>query len=352
LSFPIDENLKREYLKALKKEIMLNENKEYIVDTVFLGGGTPSLLEPKEIDDIIMNLNSYFNISKDAEITMEANPGTLKFENLLGFKEAGINRLSLGVQSLDEDVLSHMGRIHNAEDVYWEYELARKAGFNNINLDLMFSVPNYNIFKIKRTLTRAIKLKPEHISYYGLQLEEGTPYFEQFKKGMFHETDDYMDRRMYHEGSRLLINKGYNRYEISNFSKHGYECKHNLKYWNMDEYLGLGLGSSSFIGGYRLKNAEDINSYINFDKKPIIEKHHNSKNDNVSEAIFTGLRKTEGIEISSVLGSESAFWEYFNNIKDVIWEYEMDGCLIIDQGRIRFTEYGIDISNKILANFV
>lgn len=355
LSFPFDEQLKNNYIESLKREIGLYHNDEYLVDTVFFGGGTPSLLEPKEIGDILFSLRESFTLAADGEITIEANPATLDYGKLKGFREVGINRLSMGVQSLNDDVLKYMGRVHTKEDVYREYELARRAGFNNVNIDLMFSVPNDNIVNVKRTLAKVIKLKPEHISYYGLQLEEGTPFFEKFKKGLLWENDDYMDRRMYHEGSRMLINKGYNRYEISNFSKPGYECKHNLKYWNMDEYLGFGLDASSLYKGYRFKNTKDINKYFKLTDdgiKPVEEEILNTEKDNISEAMFTGLRRKEGISMVDIFGSEEGFWEYYKDVQDAIIDYEINGFLNISDGRIWLTEGGIDISNKIMANFV
>ncbi|MBK5253843.1 MAG: radical SAM family heme chaperone HemW [Peptostreptococcaceae bacterium] len=350
LSFKMNDDLKRRYIDALKLEIKERADSKYLVDTIFFGGGTPSLLKPSEIAEILNEITGNFNISKDVEITMEANPDTLNEKNLKGYRNAGINRLSMGVQSLDESLLSVMGRIHNADDVYREYALAREAGFDNINLDIIFAVPASSLETTMDTLEKIIKLNPEHISYYSLQLEEGTSFFKDFKDGKLDEIPDDIDRDMYHRGSNLLQKNNYSRYEISNFSKKGYECKHNLKYWNMDEYLGLGLGSSSYIGGVRLKNTDDINEYIN--NKYISERHKNTRYDDISEAVFTGLRKAEGVSMKEILGSKEEFWEYYKDSKEEIDSFISEGYLLIKDDRLILTDKGIDISNKIMVCFV
>lgn len=350
LSFKMDDKLKRKYIDAIKIEIKERADSGYLVDTIFFGGGTPSLLEPSEIGEILNEVTSKFNVFKDAEITIEANPTTLNIEKLKEYRKIGINRLSMGVQSLDENLLGIMGRTHSVADVYREYDLARKAGFDNINLDIIFAVPTGKFETLMDTLTKIIELNPEHVSYYSLQLEEGTPFFEDFKDGKLNEIPDDMDREMYHKGSKLLESNNYSRYEISNFSKNGYECRHNLKYWNMDEYLGLGLGSSSYIGGFRLKNTDDINKYLK--NKYISERYKNTKHDDISEAVFTGLRKTEGISMSEILGTTEEFWEYYKNSKDEIYRFINEGYLSINEDRLILTDKGIDISNKIMACFV
>jgi oxygen-independent coproporphyrinogen-3 oxidase len=205
----MNDDLKRKYIDALKLEISQRADSKYLVDTIFFGGGTPSLLESSEIGEILNEITDKFNISKDVEITMEANPATLNEKNLKGYRNVGINRLSIGVQSLDESLLSIMGRIHNAEDVYREYDLARKAGFDNINLDIIFAVPTSTLKMTMDTLEKIIKLNPEHISYYSLQLEEGTPFFKDFKAGKLDEIPDNIDRDMYHNGSNLLKDNNY-----------------------------------------------------------------------------------------------------------------------------------------------
>lgn len=350
LSFKMNDDLKRRYINALKIEIRERADSWYLVDTIFFGGGTPSLLEPGELGEILNEITSKFNVSKDAEITIEANPASLNMEKLKGYINIGVNRLSMGVQSLDEGLLRIMGRTHNVADVYREYDLARKAGFDNINLDIIFAVPTGKFETLVDTLKKIIELNPEHISYYSLQLEEGTPFFEEFKDGNLNEIPDDMDRDMYHKGSELLESSNYSRYEISNFSKKGYECKHNLKYWSMDEYLGLGLGSSSYIGGVRLKNTEDINEYLK--NKYISERYKNTKHDDISEAVFTGLRKTEGISMSEILGTTDDFWEYYSDSKDEIETFIDEGYLLVKEDRLILTDKGIDVSNKILVNFV
>lgn len=360
LSEASDEALKERYVKALCEEIrirarLMSDHAHGVFDTIFFGGGTPSLLSSDQVARIISELKANFNIDDEAEITLESNPATLSMESLKGYRDAGVNRLSMGVQSMDDDILRRLGRIHTAGDVIRDMQNAREAGFDNINLDLMFAVPDSSLDTTISDIEAVTSLGPEHISFYSLQLEEGTAFFKEFEMGKLTEITDEIDRAMYHAGTKLLKEKGYEHYEISNFAKRSYESRHNLKYWEMAPYMGLGLGASSFIYNSRVMNVCSLDEYFNLTGKglaPYAEVHENSERDNVAEAVFTGLRKVEGIRYEDVLGSYEKFWEYYSDVFEEACEYEREGKLIIDEEGMRLTSDGIDISNSIMALFV
>ncbi len=313
----------------------------YVVDTIFIGGGTPSVLSTMGIEAILGTLREKFLISSEAEITIEANPESLDSRILLQYKNAGINRLSLGVQSFDDKILNRLGRIHDSEKAKSAYYAARKAGFNNINLDLMFGLPGQTFKQWKDTLEEAIKLEPDHISLYSLQIEENTKFYDEYVNGTLDMVTEKMDRKMYHYGISYLKDAGYNHYEISNFSKYGMECRHNLKYWSFQEYLGFGDSASSFIQGVR------------FTEKPIEERHINDFEDNTGEYVFTGLRKMKGISkkhFKETFGKE--FWSVYGERKKYLEEFFQSGALIEEGDTLRISECGIDISNTIMAIFV
>ena len=276
-------------------------------------------------------------------------------ESLRGYRQSGVNRLSMGVQSMNDEILKRLGRIHTAGDVITDVQNARAAGFDNINLDLMFAVPDSSLDTTISDIEAVTSLGPEHISFYSLQLEEETAFFKEFERGELKEVPDEIDRETYHAGAKILRDKGYEQYEISNFAKIGYESRHNLKYWNMAPYLGLGLGASSFIDNRRVMNVCSLDEYFNLTGKglaPSAEVHENSEHDNVAEVVFTGLRKVEGIRYEDVLGSYEKFWEYYSDVFEEACEYEREGKLIIDEEGMRLTSDGIDISNSIMALFV
>ena len=316
-----ERSLHSAYCDALIQEIRLWGEKtaaqEFDVDTIFIGGGTPSTLPSREIQDILNACRDSFTVLSGAEITIETNPGTLAVEKLNAYRDAGINRLSMGVQSLNNELLTTMGRIHTAEVFLNNYQEAKTAGFNNINLDFMFAVPGQTAEIWADTLARAIALKPEHISFYGLQIEDDTPFYTLFAEGKLTQIDDETDRKMYRDAVSALNENGYRRYEISNAAKPGFACLHNLKYWSLDEYLGLGLGAHSYLNGWRFSNVTDFSSYIikgarirtdERDKTAAPEsksepaafdpsvspfvgwKQQNTRKDNIAEYLFTGLR--------------------------------------------------------------
>lgn len=355
LSGPAGPEVRQEYVNHLIEEIRLRSREVPEADTIYFGGGTPSLLTPEQIGRVLEEVRSAFRISEDAEVTLEANPGTLTAESLEGYRKTGINRLSMGVQSMDDRRLRYLGRIHTAEEVRRDVKMAREAGFRNINLDLIFAIPGTGVSDAMEDLEAIAALEPEHISFYSLQLEEGTSFFRDFEAGKLREVPDETDREMYHRGIRALREKGYRHYEISNFARLGYESRHNSKYWNMAEYVGLGLGASSYTGHRRTVNETDLKAYsemLDRGELAFMEVHENSEADDISEAVFTGLRREEGIRYRDILGSEAAFWEYFRETLPEAREYEAGGFLEITDEGLRLTERGIDISNGIMALFV
>ena len=369
LSFNADNEVRRQYANALMREIELAGNwystaetgERRKVDTVYFGGGTPSILDVSDMSRIIKQIHRSFDIAPDAEITIEANPGTLGIKDrvvrakLTAYRYMGINRLSMGVQSMDNDRLSFLGRIHTAEDVERDFKIARETGFDNINLDLIFSVPGETMEDALGDAEKIVRLGPEHISCYSLQLEEGTPFYEMAETGKIAEVSDEEDRETYHEICSFLKAEGYEHYEISNFAKAGRRSRHNSKYWDMSDYIGLGLGASGFADGMRYRNHDSIREYEDAalqGRLPVMEEHENSDFDNISEAVFTGLRRCEGIRYSELGCDEEAFWDAFPGAREEAEEFERQGLLIIDNEGLKLTEKGIDISNTIMACFV
>lgn len=367
------EDTHRQYIDAVKKELDFYSyayGKDFNVDTIFFGGGTPSLIEASLIEEVFSLIKNRYKVDKNAEITIECNPKTIDKQKLGIYKEAGINRLSIGVQTFDDEALKRLGRVHRADDAKDTYILAREEGFNNINIDLMFAIPEHTNKVWQETLKQAVKLNPEHISFYSLQLEEGTKYFEMFEKGQLKMVSDKIDRDMYHNAAKFLKESGYKHYEISNCAKDGYECRHNLKYWSLENYLGIGLAAHSYINGERFSNTVDLSKYIeglkfcekleqensNLDefRRTWVEWHHtNTKHDDMVEFIITGMRKLEGINLSEFKSRfGKTLFEAYKDQEELIKEYVKKEMIILTEDRMKFTIKGVDVSNAILAEFV
>lgn len=338
LSFKNTQNIDR-YIASLIAEInAFDTNKR--VKSIFIGGGTPSYIDEKYIFDIINSLSKY-NIKEDCEITIEANPGTLTKQKLQAYKSCGINRLSMGVQAWQDDMLKILGRIHTRSEFLHNYNLAREFGFDNINVDLMFSLPNQSFDMWRETIENITKLNPDHISAYSLIVEEGTPFYDM----ELNLPDEECDRKMYYYAIDYLASKGYKQYEISNFAKDGKHSIHNCTYWLRGEYKGFGLGAASLLGNIRYKNTELMSEYLN--NVTITEKDILSQNDIMEEYMFLGLRMTDGISIED-------FNKQFNkSVFDVygpVFKKYADYFIIND--RISLTRKGIDISNIIMSEFL
>ena len=350
LSGPSDEETKDRYIEALLKEIRAAEHTEdYEIVSVFIGGGTPSALKAEAIASIMRTLQEQFFFCEDAEVTIEANPGTVDLEKLTIYRNVGINRLSLGLQSTDAEELKLLGRIHSYEEFLKSYEWARKAGFSNINIDLMFAIPGQTGEAWRQHLYQVVELNPEHISAYSLIIEEGTPFAEQ----NLDLPDEDTEYQMYEDTAEILERYGYRQYEISNYAKQGYMCRHNAGYWQRREYLGFGLGASSLYGGMRFSNTHQMQEYLKESRNPDqIRKDVTvlSRNEQIEEFMFLGLRMTEGI-------SEKKFEENFDVrlmdvYGDILQKYEETGFMEHIETKWRLTRKGIHVSNHILADFL
>lgn len=355
-SYKIEEkNQKTDYLISIRKEMELykEEFKSKEFTSVFLGGGTPSILTPEELTTLMENIYSNFNIGKDAEITMECNPGTLDKVKLKAIKSLGINRLSMGLQVTQDHHLKYIGRIHTYEQFEKNYKDAIEVGINNINVDLMYSLPNQSFDEWKETLNKIINLNPSHISAYSLILEEGTKFYDMYLNKEFELNDEEVDINIYNYTIDTLCKNGYHQYEISNYSKEGYECKHNIVYWQCDNYLGLGPGASGYINNYRYSNICDIKGYnkcLEYDKRPIEEKNILSKKDEMEEFIFMGLRMNKGINLDE-------FYKRFNidfkhRYNDILDKLKNLNLIIEQNNNIILTQRGREVSNTVFVEFI
>lgn len=354
LSGSAGREVQKRYVKALLEEIAgVSGFSERKISSVFIGGGTPSVLEASETTEIMDALRGKFRISSRTEITMEVNPGTLTKEKLEQYKVSGINRLSMGLQSTENSELKILGRIHTFEEFLDNYRLARDIGFNNINVDLMSAIPGQTCEGWEKNLRTVAELKPEHISAYSLIIEEGTPFAER----TLDLPDEDSEYRMYEDTAAILGSYGYHQYEISNYAKTGYECRHNAGYWNRTEYLGMGLGAASLVseGGRqcRFSNTGDMQEYLSGSRTPEKirkEKIFLSAAEQQEEFMFLGLRMTEGI-------SEKDFFSCFGVPVEKIYgqvlkKYREMGFLEKKGCFWRFTRHGIHVSNQILADFL
>ena len=350
-SYAGKEDLMDQYIEALNKEI-LEKGKNYIINSIFIGGGTPSYLTNNNLKILLNTLNK-LNLKDTLEFTVECNPGTLTEESLKIMKNNKVNRLSIGVQSSKNNLLKNIGRIHSYEEFKNNYILARKLGFNNINVDLMFGLPNQKVEEWRETLEEISNLNPEHISAYSLIIEEGTCFYNLYKQNKLELPSEENEREMYLLTKKILSKKGYHQYEISNFSKEGKECLHNKVYWKCNEYLGLGVSASSFIDENRIKNIDNIEEYIGkIDKNEnvIDEIHRNTKKDDYEEFVFMGLRMINGIESSEFKRRFGK--DIYDVYKNVIEKNIKKELLINDSGRLYLSSKGIEISNYVMSDFI
>lgn len=387
LSFPASGEIRHAYVDKLVQEIRecgkRPETAGRTVATVFLGGGTPSLLESEETERILDAVGTSFSVEKGAEITMEANPGAFDGKKARHWRKAGINRLSLGLQSACDAELERLGRIHTGRGFLESFHLAREAGFENMNVDLMSALPGQTTESFLRTLECAAELSPEHISAYSLIIEEGTPFYESYgameadleRYGEYEEIPltrrarykdllplpgEEADREMYHLTKAYLREQGYERYEISNYAKPGRECRHNIGYWNGTDYLGLGLGASSLLDGSRFSVTRSLETYLKLTPEDFrtgrqyIETSILSEKERMEEFMFLGLRLIRGVcpaEFAERFGCsmESVYGQALLKLRE-------EGLLALsgegERERIFLTEPGLDVSNYVLAKFL
>lgn len=383
LSAPADLPVRISYIKKLQEEIAYYgaQYGEYQVSSIFFGGGTPTILEGYQLAAILETVKEHFNITTDAEITVECNPGTLTAGKAEKLVQAGFNRLSMGLQSADDRELQLLGRIHNFAQFLESYDLARKAGFQNINVDLMSALPGQTLKSWQDTLQKVTALRPEHISAYSLIIEEGTPFYERFAEDerireegghprLLPEED--VERQMYELTETFLHTKGYERYEISNYAKPGYECRHNCGYWTRKDYLGLGLGASSLVEHQRFQNTSDLKTYLEQEYSPQCEGQHEriaetiqlqeetgltqtghhihietlDKKSEMEEFMFLGLRLMAGISRQQF---EKKFQVTLNSVYGEVLR-KLKGEQLIEEiaGYVRLTEHGIDVSLSLI----
>lgn len=375
LSFPSGEAGREIYLERLKEEIKARGAiyQDYNIETLFIGGGTPSLMTGQQLTELLDTVRASFHVSPVGEWTMECNPGTTDAETLRIYRNAGINRLSFGLQSMNDEELKYLGRIHTAKQFAENYQAARRVGFENINIDLMSALPGQTTASWMDTLNKAAAFEPEHLSAYSLIIEEGTPFWDLYGDDRSGEAnadgiiadggagqqgkaaipalpDEDSERQMYHLTKRILAEKGYARYEISNYARKGFECRHNLIYWQRKDYLGLGLGAASMVGNRRFSNVSDMTSYMHdwsYCQEEILDRKAQ-----IEETMFLGLRCAAGV-------SDRMFTEKFGQSMmdiygDIIRKYLSEGFLIYNpsDGRLAFSEAGTDVSNWILSDFL
>ena len=361
LSAPADGQTKTAYMEALRRETALRAE-EYCCDSVtsvFIGGGTPSAVEAEEIAALLSTVRQHYPLAEDAEITIEVNPGTVTAEKLEVYRVAGINRLSIGLQSADDRELAVIGRIHTWQQFLDTYGLAVGAGYRNINIDVMSTLPGQTLESYRSTLKKILALNPQpaHISAYSLILEEGTAFWDMTQRGELILPDEDADRQMYSETKRVLAGAGYSRYEISNYAKPGHACRHNCGYWRRDEYAGFGIGAASLVRESRFRNGDSLTAYLRDPVGCREELQVLSPQEQMEEFMFLGLRMTEGV---SERDFEDRFGQRLADIYGGVIQANLrDGLLEWQCGeehgnarRLALTERGLDISNYVMAQFL
>ena len=360
LSFGDKESLMEDYFKALSKELKesAGDYRDREVKTVFFGGGTPSLPKAEYICDILSDIKENYRLSENAEISLELNPGTASFDKMRSYKDAGFNRLSIGIQSFNDEELKKLGRIHDSATALRTYEDARRAGFDNINIDIMSALPGQSVESYLNTLSRAVKLSPEHISAYSLIIEEGTPFFDMD----LDLPNEEADRDMYHKTAEMLKEHGYHRYEISNYAKDGFECRHNKVYWKRGDYLGVGLGAASLIDNVRFNNTRDLKEYLTSSDIIKRDTEELSVKAQMEEFMFLGLRLTEGIRTDDFKREfgKTVFDVYDEVIDKYLLMTFLELCdedmnITDDKEKaayLKLSEQGLDVCNTIMADFL
>lgn len=341
-----------DYIKALLKEIrMYGSEHHFKYKTVYFGGGTPTFIHYKHIEAIMKELKPH--ILKDAEISMECNPGTVNGESLKAYRNMGINRLSMGLQAWQPELQKKLGRIHDTNQFLDNLNEAKRAGFENISLDLMFALPDQSLDMWLETVRNTAELDIKHMSCYSLKIEEGTPFNRMYEENKLNLPDEELDREMYHKAVELLDKKGLKQYEISNFAVPGYECKHNLVYWHNEEYLGVGAGSHSKLGSIRFNNFKGLNEYIEKLEKgiyPVEERIEIDKREDMWETIILALRLNSGLDIKSFNARYSE--DFMGFYKDVLGKLIKHGLVLVERDRLLLTELGMDLSNSVFIEFM
>ncbi|MFI3237170.1 MAG: radical SAM family heme chaperone HemW [Lachnospiraceae bacterium] len=347
LSAPASMDVWEQYLHMLKREIkdkLIQYKETHILYTMFIGGGTPSIVDANMLSEVVYEVLSYMEVRDEIEISIECNPGTVTREKLEMYRRAGINRISIGLQSTQDQLLKKLGRIHTYEQFLHTYQTAREVGFENINIDLMSALPGQTLADYKRTLEEVLSLKPEHISAYSLIVEEGTPFYDM----ELDLPDEDTERAMYELTKSLLHDQGYERYEISNYAKSTYECKHNKVYWEGGDYLSFGIGGASYMAGMRFKNHSGLERYLQGDFSVEDVQVLTSK-EQAEEFFFLGLREMKGVDLEVFIHRFGQ--DMLDQYQETIERFIKEGLLVHDKN-LCLTDKGIDVSNVIFLAFL
>lgn len=349
-----EENIKR-YIDALKNEIIQRAKNSYNVKTIFIGGGTPSIIEANYIEELLTCISNNYKVSKNVEITIEANPGTVDKNKLKKYYDIGINRLSVGLQSANDNILKELGRIHNYKQYIKTIEEAKKVGFKNINTDIMIGLPNQTIYDVEDTIDKLIDLDLQHISVYSLILEIGTKLEKMVMENKVQLPDEEIERYMYWFAKRKLEENGFEHYEISNFAKPGFNSNHNLDCWNQKEYLGFGISAASYVNKMRFVNTSSLEAYMkNIEQNEMmknikIEEKQSTKSQ-MDEFILLGLRKIDGVNIKNFKNKFKKDPLIIYNKK--ITKLLLKGLILIDTNSIKLSNKGLDLANVVWEEFV
>ena len=344
----INEDIRGKYIDRLIGEIREYSGQNIAIKTIFFGGGTPSLLTANEMQKIVNSVDSVFDVSKDVEFTIEANPKTIDEEKLRVFKSLGVNRISVGLQTIHEKELKMLGRIHSYDDFLTSYDAIKRVGIDNINVDLMYGIPYQTLSSLDKTLDSVISLNANHISAYGLIIEEGTPFFDMKNSLSLPGEDEEI--LMYELIAKRLSQNGYGHYEISNYARDGYECQHNLIYWRDEEYIGLGLSAHSYIGNTRYSNPASVDEYLFADLNSSRDYVRLDREDVEFEYAMMNLRLNLGISLSEY--EEKFSISFLDGREEKINKYIKLGLLARDKDRIFLTERGFYLSNTILSDLL
>ncbi len=352
LSAPATTQVQNAYMEALLAEIKAVDVRDCVVVSVFIGGGTPTAVAPEWIGQVMETIFAKFQVAEDAEITMEMNPGTVTRESLAVYRKAGINRLSIGCQSARDGELKKIGRIHDYEQFLQTYRMVREAGFENVNVDLMSALPGQTLadWKVSLECITGLTPSPEHISAYSLIVEEGTPFYEMYEKGELELPDEETERAMYQVTGEMLATLGYQQYEISNYAKPGYACRHNCGYWTRKDYIGLGIGAASLLDNLRFRNTNSLQAYIANPTDCREDLQTLTLQEQMEETMFLGLRMTDGVDTVTFRDKFGLPMEeiYGSQITESITE----GLLEYRGSCLALTPRGIDVSNYVMAKFL
>jgi len=357
ISYPYDADLAASYVSALGREMALYAAdmtpEERMVRSIFLGGGTPTALWGDQLVEIIENCRKHFTVADDAEITVECNPGTADFRKLAEVRQAGVNRLSIGVQAHQQKLLDLLGRIHGWKQVEETVDSSRQAGFDNISLDLIFGIPGQSMSNWQNTLQNILALSPEHVSAYNLKIEVDTPLYRDVASGYLLPCDEELELKMFWYGIDYLTGNGFKHYEISNFALSGLEARHNLIYWHNEEYLGLGPAAHSMFRGQRFSNEENVELYIQklYNNRSVVrEEQQLSMGEQISETIFLGLRLIDGLNLNVFEQRFGEPLEYFFGAE--LRKLSNLGLIEIKEKNLKLTGKGLPVANEVFAEFI